>query len=258
MASSLADSMNETADGDLGALVAVLDGRGWFEQSDLIESGALSYMEIQDNDWSNSSRTGIEPTLAVDPIHFPKVSKDAIDVMNQTLESMHESSMVWMGGLRVRPLPAGRAWREVRKSARQPDKSRGATNQGAYKPVSSLKRTDGLNFGSDEEIIVYRALRARQEVLPSEATIGILPGAALVTPERTFWPDFVVTYRGRAGGIEVDGPHHHGRAAADRSRENFLTDAGLAWMDRITVEDAVQPVELSAFVERFLTRLLAR
>lgn len=78
------------------------------------------------------------------------------------------------------------------------------------------------------------------------------------TAQRTFWPDFLVTHRGRAGVIEVDGPHHHGRAAADQSRDRQLEDAGIVLVERIVVEDVTNETGLDLSIERFLSRLLSR
>ena len=76
--------------------------------------------------------------------------------------------------------------------------------------------------------------------------------------ERNVGPDFLITYRGKAGVIEVDGPHHHGRAAADQSRDRQLSDAGVQWIERIVVEDTTDTKNLDAFIEQFLSRLLTR
>ncbi len=58
--------------------------------------------------------------------------------------------------------------------------------------------------------------------------------------------------------IEVDGPQHRNRAAADQSRDRQLQDAGVTLTERIMVEDLDQPAELDGFVERVLARLLTR
>ena len=58
--------------------------------------------------------------------------------------------------------------------------------------------------------------------------------------------------------IEVDGPQHRNRAAADQSRDRQLQDAGVTLTERIMVEDLDQRAELDAFVERVLARLLTR
>jgi hypothetical protein len=120
-----------------------------------------------------------------------------------------------------------------------------------------LKRRGNLRFGSDEEILVYDALLRRQKALPQEGTIGILPGCALCTLRKTFWPDFLITHRGKAGVIEVDGPHHRGRAANDHSRDGYLRDAGIRLVERVVVEDTIDAATLDQFVERFLMSLTA-
>ena len=89
-------------------------------------------------------------------------------------------------------------------------------------------------------------------------TLGILPGAGLRTLQHTFWPDFIVTHRGRVGAIEVDGPQHRNRAAADQSRDRQLEDAGVTFVERLPVEDLHDPDDLDRFIERFLARLLTR
>lgn len=55
--------------------------------------------------------------------------------------------------------------------------------------------------------------------------------------------------------IEVDGPHHYKRAAADHSRDSLFTDAGVTQVERVVVEDTTDPKELDVFIERFLQRL---
>ncbi len=258
MANSLEEQMNEGADRDLGALVAVLDGHGMFDQADLIESGRLTY-EVDDDsyDW-NSGHADFYADLLVDPLHYPMVSEDVYKILNDTLGAMHETNWFHLRIVRIRPMRVADNWRERRQDAKLPPEKRAARNQGGFKPVSTALSHDGLRFGSEQEILVYKALRAKQKALPAEFSIGIMPGGALVAAEKRFWPDFVVTYGKKAGGIEVDGPHHQGRAVADRSRDNYLRDSGLAWVDRIAVEDTANPAELEKFVDTFLNRLLAQ
>lgn len=70
--------------------------------------------------------------------------------------------------------------------------------------------------------------------------------------------DFLVTYRGRAGAIEVDGDTHRNRYAADQSRDAMVRDSGVSMVDRIVAEDTNDPNEVERFVRRFLSRLVAR
>jgi hypothetical protein len=133
----------------------------------------------------------------------------------------------------------------------------GETNQAVLLPARLNKvQSDGLNFGSYEEVIVYEALKRLQAELPQTETIGIMPNCAFRAGNgSSFTPDFVVTHRRRAGSLEVDGPHHRGRFASDRSKDELLVDAGIAHAYRIPVEDVSRPEELSAHLQRFLKRL---
>src|SRR5215218_10964820 len=119
-----------------------------------------------------------------------------------------------------------------RAPSRQPDRATSPVRQNGATPM-------------------YEALVRAQQRRPPEATIGILPGAGFRAAERTFWPDFVVTHRGRVGIIEVDGPKHRNRAAADQSRDRQLQDAGVVLTDRIMVEDTDEATSLDRFVEHF-------
>ncbi|MEY9864189.1 hypothetical protein ABH935_009843 [Catenulispora sp. GAS73] len=130
------------------------------------------------------------------------------------------------------------------------------TNQAQRLRIEGSKFTeDGLVFTNAGELTVYRALKQLQQSLPAEETITVLPlprGRAL---GHTWEPDVVVTYKGRAGVIEVDGPHHNGRRAMDSTRDHLLRDAGVAFVDRIPVEALDKPAELAAVLRRFLRRL---
>lgn len=149
----------------------------------------------------------------------------------------------------------GPSWRnQLRDQCTSP---RRPTNQGRRARTEPPRfREDYLAFTNSGEQTVYRALRQIQENdLPSEETIGIYPLAGGRIPGRTWEPDFLVTYRGRAGVLEVDGPHHNTRRALDTTREHLLRDAGIAFVDRITVEAVDDPAELDGVLRRFLRRL---
>jgi len=55
--------------------------------------------------------------------------------------------------------------------------------------------------------------------------------------------------------LEVDGATHAARAAADRSRDRRLEDAGIADVDHLDAESASDPAEAAQFVDRFVERL---
>ena len=114
---------------------------------------------------------------------------------------------------------------------------------------------NGLTFENDGELTVYRALKKIQETYPSDDTIAIFPLPGVRLPRRTWEPDVLLTYKKRAGVLEIDGPHHNARRAMDMSRDSMWLDSGVAYVDRITVEALANPKELEAFLRKFLKRL---
>ncbi|MFD7946493.1 hypothetical protein [Streptomyces sp. NPDC059744] len=116
-------------------------------------------------------------------------------------------------------------------------------------------QADGLHFTNEWELRVYTVLRERQLALPDNDTLGIIPLSAMKVREHVFEPDLLVTYRGCAGVIEVDGPHHKGRSSDDKSRERLLRHAGVKYIDRIDVRDVSTKEEAEKFVTDFLRHL---
>lgn len=111
-----------------------------------------------------------------------------------------------------------------------------------------------LAFDQPEELAVYRQFLTLQATLPLRRSLMVVRGAVRV-PGHTFHPDLLVIHRGRAGAVEVDGSSHYGRAAADRSRDRLLEDAGIYYVDHLDAEAASDPGECALFVERFVDRL---
>ncbi|MGW1163786.1 hypothetical protein ACWD5Q_30435 [Streptomyces sp. NPDC002513] len=56
------------------------------------------------------------------------------------------------------------------------------------------------------------------------------------------------------GLIEVGGPHHRGRFAADTTRDWHWRNSGIVHIERILVEEASTDSDLDALVRPFLTR----
>lgn len=73
----------------------------------------------------------------------------------------------------------------------------------------------------------------------------------------TYEPDFLITYRGCAGVIEVGGPHHAERVSNGRSRERLLWNAGVKHIDRLDVRDIGSREEGGKVVTNVLKRLVA-
>lgn len=84
---------------------------------------------------------------------------------------------------------------------------------------------------------------------------SITPNPALYVAGRTWEPDFLVTFRGRVGIIEVDGASHAGRAASDKSRDRIFEDAGVAYVERLYAEDITDEDTAYEYVARFLRKL---
>ncbi|MEU6425623.1 hypothetical protein ABZ860_06960 [Microbispora sp. NPDC046973] len=134
---------------------------------------------------------------------------------------------------------------------------KGVTNQGRRARLESPRIVeDNFVFTNPGELAVYKTLRKVQEQdFPSDDTIGIFPLPGVRIPGHSWEPDLLVTYKGRAGVLEVDGPHHNGRRALDGTRDHLLRDAGVAVVDRIPVEALNSASELSMAIRRFLKRL---
>ena len=121
-------------------------------------------------------------------------------------------------------------------------------------PPSATLSVDQMNFDRPEELALYRQFLALQAGMPARRSL-LVARAVVRVPGRTLKPDLVVIHRGRAGVVEVDGATHHGRAAADRSRDRLLEDAGIFYVDHLDAESASDSAEATLFVERFVERL---
>ncbi|WP_370352766.1 hypothetical protein [Catenulispora sp. EB89] len=206
-------------------------------------------LDPEDQSWDNL-------WIDVLPEDQPAYTEETIEQLKRLFNDIGERRSYPVGWVCVRQvLPeVGPGWQSQLKA--QADGER-PTNQGRRVRLAPPKFTeDGLWFTNAGELAVYRALKRLQDsVLRSEETIGIYPLAGGRVPGRTWEPDVLVTYKGRAGVIEVDGPHHNGRRAMDRTRDHLLMDAGVAFVDRIPVEVLDSPDELTEALQRFLRRL---
>lgn len=132
----------------------------------------------------------------------------------------------------------------------------GPTNQAAFLPSrNELPRADKLTFGSVGEKRVYDVCKRVQAELMQNETVAVAPNPGVRVQGHTFFPDFMVTYKGRVGVIEIGGPHHGKRYASDRSRDELFRDAGIGEVYRIPVEDTESPERTREHLDRFLKRL---
>jgi hypothetical protein len=115
---------------------------------------------------------------------------------------------------------------------------------------------DGLYFTNPGELHVYRKLKyLQEEKFSKEDTFSIFPLARCRIPGHTREPDFLITYKGRTGILEIDGPHHNARRSHDTSSEHLYRDAGISYIDRVSVEVLNDDNELEAVLRRFFRRL---
>jgi hypothetical protein len=128
-----------------------------------------------------------------------------------------------------------------------------SSGAGVARPLS----VEGFTFRSQEELVVYRALRAAQRRLPRFRSIAISVNVpvSVAGRDRPFIVDLLVVHNGRCAALEVDGPSHRGRWCDDRTRDRLLEDAGIGWVEHVPVEETSDAAELALTVERFLDRL---
>lgn len=192
--------------------------------------------------------------LEVAPEHMPGFTSDAIEKIRDACKEIEKrkSYGIWFAGAREILPDVGPDWQDNLRQLL------------GGKPSNHARRTrnepprwaeDALSFTNDGELKVYQALKKIQGMCPSDDTLGIFPLAGGRLPGRTWEPDVLVTYKKRAGVLEIDGPHHNARRAMDRTRDSLWLDAGVAFVDRIPVEALSDPKELDASLKKFLKRL---
>jgi hypothetical protein len=207
-----------------------------------------------ETEWGSN---GSDLWLEVAPEHIDQFTKDKIEIIKEVcveVANRRGYGINWVGVREILP-EAGPQWREHVKQ--HVSGGRRPTNHARRVRTSTVRfAEDWLAFTNSGELTVYRALKKIQENdLPSEETIGIypLPGGRVLG--RTWEPDVMITYKGRAGIIEVDGPDHNRRRALDQTRDHLLYDTGIAFVDRVPVEALQDASELNLILRRFLRRL---
>jgi hypothetical protein len=178
------------------------------------------------------------------------------EARQEIFDAIHEATRdqhFLLTGLLVRPsLPDGVDWRQELDKQLQ---GRPLSNASMPHSARPALIADRLPFRDPSEMTLYKVLKRVQE---RAEPLGISVNLAFRVHGRTLEVDFLITYRGRVGIIEVDGLTHAGRRSWDRSKDHLLEDAGIFYVDRIDVADAENEAEASRFVERFLSRLAER
>ncbi|MFG2638868.1 hypothetical protein ACGFX8_34905 [Streptomyces sp. NPDC048362] len=197
---------------------------------------------------------GYRIVLVVEPSLYPTYNERALEGIAEVMRDVMWGSSKSVDELVARPsIPRlGPDWRRQVKTADGPKPS----NQGRkvqLEPNHPVE--DQLRFTNEWELDVYRVLRERQSTLPDNETIGIMPLGGMRVRGWTFEPDLLITYRGYAGVIEIDGPQHKGHAGRDHSRTRLFLHSGVKVVDRLNVEEVKSRAEVEKFVNDFLAQL---
>jgi hypothetical protein len=194
--------------------------------------------------------------LEVAPEHMAGFSPAVVDKFKEACGEIEKRRDygIWFCGAREILPEVGPGWQDTLRQQLSGGK-RPTNHARKIRTEPTRYVEDWLSFTNEGELAVYEALKHLQETLPSTKTVGIFPLAGGRIPGHTWEPDVLVTYKNRAGVLEIDGPHHNVRRAMDMTRDHLLHDAGVAFVDRIPVESLSDPKELDAVLRRFLNRL---
>lgn len=240
----------------LGTVATLLDSRDKSELADFLDEADLRFeVSYWGEDAFDQAYFTLTPCLSVDPNYLdlchPEVSKaltEVLDGVGTRFETLNFENVS------IGPLLESPEWRQRREDLRdREDPSE------IHIPRIKRIRRDQMVFHSEEEVLVYEELKKQQAELSKSseggATIGISGNAGVWVGQRLFVPDLLVFLDGKVAVIEVDGPHHKNRAAADRSKDRLLEDAGISFVERITVEDAVVEESRRDLVRRVIRKL---
>ncbi|KOU79847.1 hypothetical protein ADK61_10605 [Streptomyces sp. XY66] len=206
-------------------------------------------------DWDEEGREK-DLVLEVDPANTSHFTNDLLEKLRKLCQEISGRFGLGVNWVEVREtLPVvGPGWRELVQ--REISGERPTNQARRLQPAPRRWLEDNLAFTNEGEQRVYRLLKYRQEkVLPAEETISIFPLPNGRIAGRTWEPDFLVAYKGRAGILEIDGPHHNARRALDVTRDHLMRDSGIAYIDRVPVEALEDRSELERVIDRFLRRL---
>ncbi|MGW7682262.1 hypothetical protein ACWGID_16085 [Kribbella sp. NPDC054772] len=238
------------ADAILGGAAILLLQRGERDVAGLVLDVEKAVLEYDPEDRSQ------DLWLEVAPEDRPRFSSDVVDQIKDACVEVSRRKGYGVEWISVRESlpPVGPSWRE---QLREQLAGKKVSNQGRRVRVGPPRHIeDNLAFTNPGELKVYRALKhIQQKEMPTDETLSIAPLPGLRLRDHTWEPDLLIAYKGRAGIIEVDGPHHNRRRAFDGTRDHLYRDAGAAFVDRIPVEALDSHEELLAVLRRFLKRM---
>lgn len=241
------------ADRLLGASAILLRQQGEAELSGLAADVTEAKLHLWNTGWGEPPDYRVE--LYVEPHLLARFTEEVLERLAVAMSRVAEQNMDIESVIARPVVPRVSAdWRQQLRAASGPQ----PTNQARrvrLEPQHPMH--DGLHFTNEWEYKVYVVLKEHQASLPDDETIGIMPLGAMRVLGHTYEPDLLITYKGRVGVIEIDGPHHKGRASDDTSRARLLRNAGVRHIDRLDVRDTTEKAEVQKFVQLFLKHLTA-
>lgn len=224
--------------------IAILEGMGLDEDAYLLKNAEMSYVFTEYDNW-NGGTSIYEARLAIDARRLGDYPQPVITLITDALKKIFPAyEQIELGGVTV--IPRIEANKQVSNQALSPQRE--------HFPF----QRHGMRFRGHTELLMFESLVKKQQELPRGDTILIVPLPSVWNGRQRQEPDFLVTYRGRAGVIEVDDPTHHGRYVADKSRDQILEQCGVQLIRRIAVEDAAKESDRDEFINVFLQRLASR
>jgi hypothetical protein len=173
--------------------VAILEGLKELDSAALLQATGLSYVFATFDNWDGGTDV-YDVHLAVDArqlsLYTDKVKQDISGALEQIIKPI---GRVWLGNVLLIPT--------------EPQTS--LSNQ-AINPMLSAPQPSrhNMRFRSEAEAIMFDSLAEKQKQLPKADTILIIPLPSVWTGRNRWEPDFIVTYKGRSGVIEIDDPTH--------------------------------------------------
>ena len=246
-----AQAADEQAERELGTVVKPLYRRGQHKAVSTLLAAQNVHVKHDHSDWGIGH---FDVRLEVDVDSFDEHDdREVLDQIRAAYDEVWQVSQREVESVSLHPALVPPTWRrDVEGFLRPP-----VSNQAAIAPLPErAPHIDGLKFRDNGEVVMYQALKAKQQSFPHSETLTIAPNPGVRLPGRTIEPDFLVVYQGRTGVIEVDGTSHRKKWASDKSRDTLLEDSGITYVGRIDVADAEKPAEVEQFIERFLARLM--
>lgn len=182
----------------------------------------------------------------------PLFSDEVCEKVRATLSRVNRRDKPYIRDVVVVPAPVEPTWKDQLQASLRDG---GASNQARLVPVKDPIVEDALVFRSTAELEVYRAFKRANETLEGHEKLSLIVNTTVLVNGQPREVDVVVLWNRGTAAVEVDGPHHRGRLAAEQSRDRLFMEAGVMFVDRLCVEDTTDSDGLDRFVSSFLARM---